>query len=173
MGDMRFKTQVFQCARYLMSNTTTVLTSFLPTITQASVAGPQPGGTIFSCRFRQALSLVKKHKIPKRLRALCLSTSLILLFNLWCFGSQLVQFATVVKTKYVSAGVGGMRNVGSGTITVPAIPVGSRIKFAYLYWHGPTNSADPNINANVKFNGTPIVATNIGFSGDNNWGFQN
>src|ERR1700730_2997498 len=153
MGDMRFKTQVFQCARYLMSNTTTVLTSFLPTITQASVAGPQPGGTIFSCRFRQALSLVKKHKIPKRLRALCLSTSLILLFNLWCFGSQLVQFATVVKTEYVSAGVGGMRNVGSGTITFSCtdgsthcIPEGSTIKFAYLYWHGPTNSTDPNVN---------------------------
>src|ERR1700730_12903323 len=170
---MRFKPQVFQCAWYLASKTATKLTSFLPTITHASAAGALRPGTLFSCRFRQALYTVKKHKIPKRLRALCLSTSLILLFNLWCFGSQVVQFATLVKTEYVSAGVGGMRNVGSGTITVPAIPVGSRIKFAYLYWHGPTNSADPNVNANVKFNGTSIVRTNIGFSGDNNWFFQN
>src|SRR5882762_11638398 len=99
-GDMRFKTQVFQCACYLMSNATTKLRSFLPTITHASAARAQRAGTMFSCRLRQAPSPVKKPKIPKRLRALCLSTSLILLFTLWCFGSQLVQFATVVKTEY-------------------------------------------------------------------------
>src|SRR3984893_12278390 len=150
---MRFKPQVFQCAWYLASKTATKLTSFLPTITHASAAGALRPGTLFSCRFRQALYTVKQHKIPKRLRALGLSTSLILLFNLWCFGSQLVQFATVVKTEYVSAGVGGMRNVGSGTITFSCtdgsthcIPEGSTIKFAYLYWHGPTNSTDPNVN---------------------------
>jgi uncharacterized repeat protein (TIGR01451 family) len=66
-----------------------------------------------------------------------------------------------------------MRNVGSGTITVTGIPANSRIKFAYLYWHGPTNSADPNVNANVFVNDVPIAGTNIGFSGDNNWGYQN
>src|SRR5947209_10894991 len=163
---MRFKTQVFQRAGYFMLNTTTEVTFIL------AAADSDRAGTLFRC-VRQAPSQVAKHKAPKRLRALYLNVLLILMFNLWCFGSQLVQFATVVKTEYVSAGVGGMRDVGSGTITVSGIPPESRIKFAYLYWHGPTNSADPNVNANVQFNGTSITGTNIGISGDNNWGFQN
>ena len=43
----------------------------------------------------------------------------------------------------------------------------------FLFWHGPTNSADPASNASVTFNGTPITGTNIGTASDNNWGFQN
>ena len=68
-------------------------------------------------------------------------------------------------------GVGGMRGTGTGSITVSGIT--SRVAHAFLYWHGPTNSADPASNASVTFNGTPIAGTNIGTASDNNWRFTN
>src|SRR5688572_24782878 len=71
----------------------------------------------------------------------------------------------VPRTKMVVAGVGGLRDVASGTITLPAFS--GKVKEAYLYWHGPTNSSDPNANASVVFNGNPVTGTNIG-SSDNN-----
>jgi hypothetical protein len=83
-----------------------------------------------------------------------------------------IQFhRTVFGTDFVSAGVGGMRNVGSGTIALSG--VSGTITKAYLYWSGPTNSTNANANANVMVNGQAVVGTNIGFSSDNNWGFLN
>jgi hypothetical protein len=93
--------------------------------------------------------------------------------SLFGFASNLVPFTTVSNTDFVSAGVGGMRNFGFGTITVSGIPEGAVIKAAYLYWNGPTNSTDPNVNANVFVNKSPVSGTNIGFSSDNNWGYLN
>lgn len=78
---------------------------------------------------------------------------------------------TVFDTDYTMAGVGGMRNQGGGTIALSG--VSGNVTTAYLYWHGPTNSTNPDVNANVLVNGVAVTWTNIGFSADNNWGFQN
>ena len=85
--------------------------------------------------------------------------------------TNLSHVKTVTNTDWTSAGVGGMRDYGYGTLTVSGVtgPVTSAI----LYWHGPTSSDDPLANANVMFAGNPIVGTNIGFSSDNCWGFRN
>jgi hypothetical protein len=130
---------------------------------------------MFDCTFQQLLKLVFKHQFLNlsRTRNLCLGTVLIFISSLFGFASNLVQFKTVFNTDWVSAGVGAMRENGSGTITVSGIPEGSVIKAAYLYWHGPTNSIDPTINAHGFFNNNPITGTNIGFSSDNCWQFTN
>lgn len=78
---------------------------------------------------------------------------------------------TIYNTDYVTAGVGGLRGQTSGNITLAGL-VGSPT-LALLYWSGPTNSTDPTEDAHVTVNGTAIVGTNIGFSSDNCWGFQN
>jgi hypothetical protein len=81
------------------------------------------------------------------------------------------NFQTVYNTDYVSAGVGGLRDVGSGMITLAGVT--GPVSAAYLYWNGPTNSNDPTINANVTVNSDAVVGTNIGFSHDNCWMFSN
>ncbi len=64
-----------------------------------------------------------------------------------------------------------MRDHGFGTLTVAGI-TGS-VTSAMLYWNGPTSSSDPLANAKAMFAGNPIIGTNIGFSSDNCWGFNN
>ncbi len=71
----------------------------------------------------------------------------------------------------VYAGYGGMRNVGTGTLTLSGLS-GTVLK-AILYWHGPTNTTDPTANATVNFNGNNITGMNIGFASDNCWQFLN
>jgi hypothetical protein len=78
---------------------------------------------------------------------------------------------SVSATDVDEFGDGGMRGNGTGSITVTG--VSAPVFHAFLYWNGPTNSADPDANADVTFAGSPITGTNIGISGDNNWGFQN
>lgn len=85
--------------------------------------------------------------------------------------NDIQNFTTVYNTDWTEAGVGGMRGVGTGDITLSGIS--GPVTQAYLFWHGPTNSTDPGANAGVLFNGTGITGTNIGFSSDNNWGFLN
>ena len=85
--------------------------------------------------------------------------------------SDAPPFATFSRTDYVSAGVGGLRNIGSGQIDLAGVT--GQVKSAYLFWQGPTNSIDSGANANIQFNGNPITGTNIGFSDDNCWGFAN
>jgi hypothetical protein len=82
--------------------------------------------------------------------------------------------ATQFGTDVVYAGVGGVRGSGvdsEATLTVAG--ASSDITQALLYWHGPTNSADPASNAAIAFDGTDITGTNIGTSDNNCWGFQN
>jgi hypothetical protein len=69
-------------------------------------------------------------------------------------------------------GDGGMREAGTGSITV--MGVDGPVLHAFLYWHGPTTSdASATANANVTFDGNAVVGTNIGTADDNNWpGFQ-
>jgi hypothetical protein len=85
--------------------------------------------------------------------------------------SDVIPFMTVYRTDFVVAGFGGMRNTGLGDITLAGVT--GPITEAYLYWNGPTNSLDPSANANVLVNGTPVTGTNIGFSNDNCWGYDN
>jgi pimeloyl-ACP methyl ester carboxylesterase len=85
--------------------------------------------------------------------------------------TELQHFQTFLNTDYAFAGVGGMRNIGSGSITLTG--VSGTVQKAYLYWNGPTNSSDPTANAAVIVNGTTVVGVNIGFSNDNCWGFLN
>ena len=85
--------------------------------------------------------------------------------------NNIQAFQTVFNTDFRVAGVGGLRNTGTGTITLSGVT--GPINKAYLYWHGPTNSTDPRANANIFLNGSPVAGTNIGFSDNNCWGFAN
>ena len=78
---------------------------------------------------------------------------------------------TVYSTDFVSAGTGGMRNTAPQTITLAG--VSGTVTQALLYWNGPTNSTDPNINSSIMVNAIPVTGTNIGFSADNCWGYAN
>jgi hypothetical protein len=85
--------------------------------------------------------------------------------------NDIANFTTVFGTNVVHAGFGGMRDNGTGTLTVSG--VSGTVTKAYLYWHGPTNSTDPTANAAVTFAGSSVTGTNIGFSDNNCWGFAN
>jgi hypothetical protein len=85
--------------------------------------------------------------------------------------SDIETYAAVRNTDYIAAGYGGMRGIGTGTITVAG--VSGTVTRALLYWHGPTNSSDPAANAAISFAGSNISGTNIGFSSDNCWSFTN
>lgn len=87
--------------------------------------------------------------------------------------SDLTKFTTVFDTDFASAGYGGMRDVGTGTINLSG--VSGTVTSAYLYWHGPTNASptDTNANASVNFNGNSVNGTFLGISSDNCWGFSN
>jgi hypothetical protein len=85
--------------------------------------------------------------------------------------NDLFNFTTVQDTDWTEAGLGGLRGTGTGAITLAGIT--GTVSKAYLYWHGPTSSSDPNANAGVSFAGTGIVGTQIGFSDDNFWNFDN
>ncbi len=85
--------------------------------------------------------------------------------------SLIIPAGTVFDTDYASAGVGGLRGTGFGDIELAG--TSGTITNAYLYWHGPTNSADPTFNANLTVNGSAVMGENIGFSDDNFWSQDN
>ncbi len=85
--------------------------------------------------------------------------------------NDIAPFQTFFATDVASAGFGGMRGLGTGTITLSG--VSGTVTKAFFYWQGPTNSSDPTGNASVTFAGNNITGTNIGFSNDNCWGFAN
>jgi Domain of unknown function (DUF5011)/HYR domain len=76
---------------------------------------------------------------------------------------------TIYSTDYLSAGVGGMRNFGYGTITLTNLT--GTVRKAYLYWHGPMvmEATNPAVNAVVKVNGQTVVGSNLGMASDNCW----
>src|SRR6185295_19195557 len=62
----------------------------------------------------------------------------------------------VLNTDYTAVGLGGLRNgAGTGTLSV-TLPTGAVVTKAVLYWNGPTNSSDPNVNAQVSFNNSSV-----------------
>ena len=81
--------------------------------------------------------------------------------------NDIASYQTIFDTDVTAAGYGGMRTIGTGTISLTG--VSGTVTKALLYWHGPTDSSIPSVNASVTFNGTPITGTNIGFSDDNCW----
>lgn len=85
--------------------------------------------------------------------------------------NTLSYFDTVTGTDYAVFGYGGMRDIGTGTVTVSG--VSGTVTRAILTWHGPTQTTNTSANATVTFNGTSVTGTNIGLSADNNWGFAN
>jgi len=86
--------------------------------------------------------------------------------------NDVASFTTVYNTDVAYAGLGGLRGgTGSGSIALSGVT--GTVTKAYLYWHGPTNSSDPAVNAGVTFAGSPITGTNIGVSSSNCWSFDN
>lgn len=83
---------------------------------------------------------------------------------------SVILSTTVTNTDFVSAGVGGMRNNGTGQITISGI--NGTVKRALLYWHGVTNSTT-NVGNSFTLNSTTVTGVNIGVSDNNCWGFNN
>lgn len=112
-------------------------------------------------------------KLANKTLAIALTSTALSMLPGLASASDLTAFKTVFDTDFTSAGVGGMRGIGTGTIALSG--VAGPVSEAYLYWHGPTNAAATNTsaNANVTFNGNAISGTFLGISNDNCWGFQN
>ena len=89
--------------------------------------------------------------------------------TLAALANDIANFTTVFRTDWTSAGTGGMRNTGVGTITLAG--VSGTVTKAYLYWHGPMNSTNPSANQTVNVDGTDVTGTPIGLSDNNCWGF--
>lgn len=83
--------------------------------------------------------------------------------------TDLKYFQTIYGTDYTTAGYGGMRGIGTGTVTVSGVT--GPVTKAYLYWHGPAYVADPTANQTVDFAGTSVTGSFLGISSDNCWGF--
>lgn len=71
---------------------------------------------------------------------------------------------------YITAGV-GLRGRTFGAISISAIPAGSTVEGAYLYWSYLDNDIVLS-ESNLVFNGTPIVGTEIGSGPDTCWDRQ-
>jgi hypothetical protein len=101
-------------------------------------------------------------------------TCIIAVFALvFCFSANANQITfaeTIFNTNFVTSDI-GLRGVGAGDLTVSG--VSGTVTQSLLFWHGPTNSSDPNANANVTVGGKSVTGTNIGFSQDNFWASQN
>ena len=83
-----------------------------------------------------------------------------------------IAYRDVVRgTDFKSAGVGGLRNVGRGTITLRGMT--GVVSRAWLYWAGPANTASTLANADLMVNGRPVHGDTIGLTSDNCWGFAN
>jgi PEP-CTERM motif len=110
----------------------------------------------------------------KNLRNSSAAIALIAVVGLLCGPAEanvITNYTTVFNTDWTTAGVGGLRGTGTGTLDVTGVT--GTVTQSYSFWAGPTNSTDPNFNSNVTVNGTSIAGTNIGFSQDNFWGYDN
>ncbi|MBM2826084.1 MAG: hypothetical protein HW403_148 [Dehalococcoidia bacterium] len=80
----------------------------------------------------------------KRTMLAAVLVALALIGGVWAGVNNLVSAnnialnTTVFATDYVAAGVGGMRDIGTGSIVVSG--VSGTVTKALLYWHGPMNS---------------------------------
>ncbi len=70
------------------------------------------------------------------------------------------EYLVFHNTDVLSTGVGGMRDTGTGTIQVSGLS--GTVTKAYLFWHGPTDSEDPQINSQVLVNRRLVTGVNVG-----------
>jgi hypothetical protein len=86
--------------------------------------------------------------------------------------TDLTNFRTEFDTDFTTAGLGGLRGLGSGNLELSG--VSGTVTRAYLYWHGPSDAdpAGPG-NRDISFAGSDISGTFLGVSSDNCWGFAN
>ena len=77
---------------------------------------------------------------------------------------MVAQKEIIYNTDFISAGVGGMRDVGNGVISLSGIS--GTITKAYLYWHGVTTTSTDAGNS-IIVNGVTVNGTNIGLA----WGY--
>lgn len=91
--------------------------------------------------------------------------------RLQVWGNDIAYRDVVRKTDYIGAGIGGLRNVGKGTITLRGMT--GTVHRAWLYWAGPSNTTNAMANASITFNSRPITGEHIGSTDDNCWGFLN
>src|SRR6266481_479031 len=99
-----------------------------------------------------------------------ISILLLAIQTLWLGAGRandIALFQIMYNTDFTVAGVGGMRDIGSGVITLNGIT--GTITRAFLYWNGPMNSMNPTADAAVLVNNKPVVGVNIGFSSANCW----
>jgi hypothetical protein len=84
----------------------------------------------------------------------------------------LTLFTTHSGVNYASTGIGGLRGVGSGNLTLTGVPAGS-VSAAYLYWHGHGTFTDFNLYfgtpSTAVFDGTPITGQSVSVSAPNLW----
>lgn len=78
--------------------------------------------------------------------------------------------ATYFATDVASAGYGGMKGVGTGSLSLSGVTGGS-VSHAWLFWHGPAFAEITAADATntVSFAGESIVGSIMGQSGDNCW----
>jgi hypothetical protein len=76
-------------------------------------------------------------------------------------------FNRVYSTDFAVFGMGGLRDVGYGSLLVSNV-VGT-VRQANLYWHGPTSTNSFYLGSSVLVNGIRVYGTPIGTSDDNNW----
>jgi hypothetical protein len=100
----------------------------------------------------------------------CIIAVLALVLCTAASANQITYAETIFGTNFVTSDI-GMRGVGAGNLTVSGIT--GPVTQSLLFWHGPTNSTDPNVNANVTVGGQSVTGTNIGFSQDNFWSSLN
>lgn len=112
-------------------------------------------------------------KLKNKAVALALGAAALSVLPTMASATNLVSFKTVFDTDFTSAGYGGMRGIGTGTIALSG--VSGTVSEAYLFWQGPTNAAstDTGVNASVSFAGTDVTGTFLGISDNNCWGFAN
>ncbi len=114
-------------------------------------------------------------KIKRAVRSATLLAGLIGLGLGSVHASDLVNFKTVFDTDFASAGYGGMRGLGTGSITLASGVGAGTVTEAYLFWHGPSNATSSlnTANATVNFAGSDVTGSFLGASSDNCWGFAN
>lgn len=106
-----------------------------------------------------------------KLNKLVLAMSATVLMTSQAMATDMVRYQTSGNVDFAAFGYGGMRGLGTGSVGVSGVT--GTVTQALLYWHGPTNSTDANVNAGVTFAGQAVTGTHLGESNGNCWGFDN
>ena len=86
------------------------------------------------------------------------------------WASDLTLRETIYNTDYASAGVGGLRHDGQGTIRLRDVT--GTVSRAYLYWAGLMDSINSNACAQITVNGQSVTGASLGLSAGHGRGFE-